>query len=327
MAETTILWLAWEKHTRNQSLSRQLGATLVQLDYPTKSRAARYGISVLQTLKWLWRWRNSTVIVQNPSLILTLIAVALRPLLRYQLAVDAHNAGIFPQEGTAPVLQRIANWVIRHTPYTLVTNRGLAEVITQLGGSPLVVPDPLPHLEQPTHSHSEPNSLVFICSWAADEPYLDVFNAAAALPHITFYVTGNAKGREKAYGKPLPTNIQLTGYLSETDFVQRLASSAVILDLTTREHCLVCGAYEAVECEKPFVLSATQATKAYFYKGGEYANNTAEGIRAAIERAFANLAQHQADVKDLKQELIVSWQSHLQTLQTQLNSPKKRPTV
>lgn len=306
------LWIAWENHTRNRSLSAELNAQLIQLDYPQKSRLMRYGYSVLQTISLLWHWRNKVVIAQNPSLILSLLCVVLRPALRYRLVIDAHNAGIFPKEGQSYWLQLIADWIIRHTAYTIVTNSGMAKIIEGKGGRPIVLPDPLPQLHPPTEITSLPNSVIFICSWAADEPFVEVFKAAELLPELTFYVTGKSKGREQAYGKPLPNNIKLTGYLPEPAYLNLLNSCDIVLDLTTREHCLVCGAYEAVSCKKPFVLSDNAATRAYFRLGGTYCDNSAASIASCLRTVQEDKANYVAQVETLHSTLQHEWQQSLE---------------
>ena len=91
-----------------------------------------------------------------------------------------------------------------------------------------------------------------------------MFKAAENITRYNLYVTGKSKGREQQYGKPLPANIKLTGYLPEPEYLSLLNACDLVLDLTTRDHCLVCGAYEAVSFNKPFVLSNNQATQGLF---------------------------------------------------------------
>ncbi|MFO1368196.1 MAG: hypothetical protein U1F46_04300 [Marinagarivorans sp.] len=313
--QAPLLWISWENHTRNRSLSAHLNAHLVQLDYPHARRVQRYALSLGKTLCLLWQWRNQVVIAQNPSIILSLLCVVLRPVLRYRLVIDAHNAGVFPKEGDSFWLQKIADLIIRNTAYTIVTNTGMAKIIEAKQGRPLVLPDPLPTLHAPAAKEPLANSVIFICSWAADEPFLEVFKAAEALPAITFYVTGKSKGREQQYGKPLPANIKLTGYLPEPEYLSLLNACDLVLDLTTRDHCLVCGAYEAVSFNKPFVLSNNQATQDYFRIGGTYCDNTAASIARCIEQVLSNKTDYIQQVEQLHTLLLQEWQNSLHTAQ------------
>ncbi|HEY6527945.1 MAG TPA: glycosyltransferase [Cellvibrionaceae bacterium] len=257
------------------------------------------------------QWRGKIVFAQNPSIVLCFLCVLLRPILRYRLVVDAHNAGVYPQEGKTFFMQKLADFIIRNTPFTIVTNSGIASAVALKGGRPLIVPDPLP----PAHGSSNKpiaRSVLFVCSWAADEPYLEVFKAAQTLPHVTFYVTGNSRGREAIFGSALPSNLVLTGFLAETDYFNLLASCSVVLDLTTREHCLVCGAYEAVSHGKPFVLSNNEATVDYFTTGGRYCDNTATSIAECVQDVLNNEQRYIENVEFLRATLSVNWPKHLE---------------
>ena len=311
----SILWIAWENHTRNRSLSAELHAHLVQLDYRHQNSPARYTHSICKTIALLWHWRGKVVIAQNPSIILSLLCIILRPLLRYRLVVDAHNAGVFPKEGQSLWLQKIADIIIRGTAYTIVTNQGMAKIIEEKNGRPIVLPDPLPTLHIPLSSKPLPHSVIFICSWAADEPFLEVFKAAEQLPELNFYVTGNSKGREQQFGRALPANIKLTGYLPELDYLQLLCSCDIVLDLTTRDHCLVCGAYEAVSCKKPFVLSNNQATQDYFRLGSTYCDNTAPSIASCLRKVYLDKDIYRKEVETLHSLLKKEWLQSLHKAQ------------
>ena len=77
--------------------------------------------------------------------------------------------------------------------------------------------------------------------------------------------------------------------------------------LTTADHTLTCGAYEAVAVGTPMVLSETTAIRSYFSKGAVYAAPTAQGIAAAIAAAGEQLQRLSNEVAQLAGELQVSW--------------------
>ena len=49
---------------------------------------------IAKTIVILLAKRPQILVVQNPSAFLTILAIILKPLLRYFLVVDAHNAGV-----------------------------------------------------------------------------------------------------------------------------------------------------------------------------------------------------------------------------------------
>jgi len=311
--KTQPLWITWESQVRNRSMSTQLGAQLLELDVgggPLK----RYAICIARTLTWAWRWRGGIVFVQNPSIVLCTLALLLRPLLRYTLIMDAHNAGIYPAEGTNSRLQRAADWLIARVDLVLVTNEGLARRVREVGGRPFVMPDPLPTLAAAAGKVGPAATVLFVCTWASDEPYLEVFKAAELLPDVTIHVTGRSKGRESALGRALPRNVILTGFVPRAEYERLLTSAHAVVDLTTREDCLVCGAYESVAAGAPFVLSNTKALREYFRIGGVHVANEAGAIATGIRAILNDYQGYRAAIEQLRRTLESEWNEQKRTL-------------
>src|SRR5690606_8220682 len=163
------------------------------------------------------------------------------------------------------------------------TNTALAEKVSSLYGRPLVIPDFLPDKEPrqpPLDIGTPPHTVTFICTYAPDEPYLEVFKAAGKLSElVNVYVTG--KIPEHIKKMDLPENVKLLGYLSEADYWEQLYRSHIVIDLTTMPDCLVCGAYEALAIEKPMILSRNSASVQYF-RSAITCNNSLEQIKDSI---------------------------------------------
>jgi glycosyltransferase involved in cell wall biosynthesis len=190
----------------------------------------------------------------------------------------------------------------------------------------VVLPDPLPPLTRPaTVDRLEGRlNILFICTWASDEPYLEVLRAAAMLdPEIRIYITGNSRGRERSFQGPLPPNVVLTGYVGEPEFQRLLFACDAVMDLTTRENCLLCGAYEATAAERPMVLSDTRCLRDYFDRGAVYADNTAAGIVAAVRELADNYSGLCRQIKQLRLERSEQWQESLQRLELALAAARR----
>lgn len=180
------IWIAWERHRRTESIAAMLGVRVFML-HSRAPRWRRVPEFIRRTIGILARERPKVLMVQNPSIILTAFALALRPLLRYRLVVDAHNAGVYrfekEQKYTAwllPVLHRFAD-------LTIVTNEHVARVVENNGGKTFVLLDPLPQFTDVADSarapaDSGPFIVTFICSYAADEPYREVYSATGLMP-------------------------------------------------------------------------------------------------------------------------------------------------
>jgi glycosyltransferase involved in cell wall biosynthesis len=150
-------------------------------------------------------------------------------------------------------------------------------------------------------------AVLFVCSWAPDEPIAAVLEAAELLagtdPDISITITGRPKLAATGWVGDLPRNVELPGYLSDHEFERRLAGCSVILDLTTRADCMVCGAYEAVSVGVPMILSNNEPTVRYFRKGALYTDNSAQDIARLILEARGRHTQLRQEVIELKDEL------------------------
>jgi glycosyltransferase involved in cell wall biosynthesis len=226
------------------------------------------------------------------------------------IVVDAHNAGVFPFEGKNWWANKIAEYLFKKATFTLVTNQALAKYVNKRGGRALILPDPLPEFENtppPMKLLGKSNAL-FICSFANDEPYQEVIKASKFISKdIYIYITGKYKGNVDDLKKNLPLNVILTGYLPENDFIQMLHSVDCVIDLTTRENCLVCGAYEAVAAGKVLIVSGTKTLREYFNKGTLYTDNTHKNIAEKIMISVRDKDKLVQEIKDLKIEKTIEW--------------------
>jgi glycosyltransferase involved in cell wall biosynthesis len=302
------IWFTWEVQRRNRSLARALGATLHEMIYKGNG-LARYLALSWRTFRVIRREQPRVIYYQNPSLILSALLATFRFLriTRAKLVGDFHNAGVHP-----PVMGFLVPWIVRHSDLVIVSNTNLEPAIHALGGRTLALPDPIPEL----HAHAAADrpriagfDVFFVCSWAPDEPIVEVLQAARllreTLPDAVVSITGRPRLEKIGWSEPVPENVRLAGFLSEAEFEQRLVSADLVLDLTTRADCMVCGAYEATSAEVPMVLSDNPPTRSYFRKGALFTDNSAASIAREILAAHARHAELRREVGALKRELLV----------------------
>lgn len=306
-------------------MSAALAVPLVVL----QSRAhwiLRYAVLSLRTILLLLRHRPALLFVQNPSLALAFLAVHYGRIVGIPVVADAHNGGLFPLDGKYSFANRLARHIIRHAALTLVTNENLKVYVENTGGAGYVLPDPLPsfHERQTKPRSSGQKQVVFICTYAHDEPYIEVIEAAKSLGEtVVTFVTGKVKENARKLIGELPGYVVLTGYLSDGEYLDLLLGADVIVDLTTREDCLVCGAYEAVAAGVPLVVSDTKALRDYFDRGVLYTDNSREDIRFKILEALKNNDMLRNQIRELKAERLASWER----LKVQLEQLLAKSTV
>jgi glycosyltransferase involved in cell wall biosynthesis len=127
--------------------------------------------------------------------------------------------------------------------------------------------------------------VVVIATFRRDEPIAAIVSAAAMMHDREFVLTGHASAFQRL-GIELPSNVQLTDYLPESRYWAVLAAASVVCDLTLKEDCLVCGAYEALSLGKPMVLTDDSATRALFGPAAVLARNDAGSIESALREAL-----------------------------------------
>jgi len=302
------VWITWENQRRNKTLSKELAVELHQLEANTH-RLLRYPLLIVRTFYTLLKTRPKIIFSQNPSIFLAMLVVLYGQVFRKTTVVDCHNAGIFPFDGKYWWATRMSYYIFRNSSLIIVTNDALKLYVEEQGGQAFILPDPFPELKGNSSLPLAGDlNFLLICSWAEDEPYEEVINAFSSLnKNWTLYITGNSKGREKNISGVLPDNVSLTGYISDKEFDDLLCSCDCVIDLTTREDCLVCGAYEAVSAGKPLILSDTRTLKDYFQGAAIYTENTVEHIRSAVTGAAENLSVAAKQVVDYRNKQKIQW--------------------
>lgn len=300
-------WITWEAHRRSRGLSSAFGASLHELD-ERGGRLRRYASCTWRTLSILWRARGSIVFVQSPSVALALLTTTVGRLMARIVVVDAHNGGIDPFEGRNRLFTWAAHCALRMSDLVIVTNSGLARRVERLGARAAVLTDPMPDLPQATpEADLAVTRILAICTWASDEPFRELIAAAALLPAgYELAITGRDRltDTERA---ALPPNVRLTGFVSESEYVRLLRGARAIVDLTTREDCLLCGAYEAISAHKALVVSDTQALRALLADAAVYCANDARSVAAGIVTAVRRADELQDLARTRDRTLRVQW--------------------
>lgn len=290
--------VTWEDHRRTRELCDALGLQLHALTFDG-GRWSRYLRLGTATLRLLASRRPRLVFVQNPSLVLALLVIVMRPFCgRYRILMDAHNEAVAPFTHTTwpiPIFSRLA---IRAVDVTIVTNSALADQVRAIGGRPQVLPDRLPTAPfraEPLPAQT-PMEVMVVATYAADEPISEIIEAARQLGSgFRFRFTGRETRLPKEQRERLPANVLQTGFLDERAYWQLMADSHIVLDLTLKPNCLVCGAYEALAMMRPMILTGNDATVdlfgrvAVFPADSSSAKDIAEAVRASHGR-YAELA-------------------------------------
>jgi len=312
------IWISWENHRRTTELTKHLKIPLFVIK-PNKNYFIKVVICSLKTIRLLLLHRPKKLFIQNPSILLNLLACWLKPIFKYKLIVDRHsNFKLYTEQSgsfTSQLFHKISQYTVKNSDLIIVTNDFLKELVEDWGGESIVLQDALPTLplkDDRAYKLKKGNiNIVFVCTYADDEPLDEVKEACKANPSVNFYITGKPKNTKQA---EWPNNVILTGFLQESEYQSLLNDSDIILVLTTIENLLLCGAYEAVSLKKPLITSNTKALVDYFYKGCVYCDNSAQGISDAIVEAIECKSQLEVAMLDYGIEIQELWNKKLENL-------------
>lgn len=317
-----IVWITWEDQARNRSLSARLGAE-IHVVLSGRRRLLRYAACSWRSLRIVWNRRPSVLIAQNPSIVLTGLMTLLKPFFGYALVIDAHYVGVVAPGGG--LLQRVLDFCNRRAHLVIVTNEAHKRLVEALGGRALVCEDPLPEIGQYAGaSAGSSKDVLFICSFDVDEPYAEVFRAAGLLQHegYVFWVSGNF--RRVGIDPADWPHLRLMGYVPEHEFYGRLARSQVVVDLTTYDDCLVCGAYEAMALEKPLVTSKTRALQQYFGGVAVFVDHSPRAIADGVRRAYETRDELGSRIREWRERISIDNAGKIGAIRALLDSPDSK---
>lgn len=221
--------------------------------------------------------------------------------------IDAHTAAFLLRRWK--YLQWLQCFLCRRALTTIVTNEHLAAHVESNGGHATIIRD-MPIIYEITErfSTNDKFSLAVVCSFNYDEPIEGIFQAAQQLPDIQFYMTGDPKYLIPALAKIVPENVTLTGFLSNSAYMSLLIQANAVLTLTTRDHTMLRGAYEAVYQGTPVIISDWPILKNAFSQGAIHVDNSSAQIVRAVREMQDHYDLYKADVLSLREKKYQEWE-------------------
>jgi glycosyltransferase involved in cell wall biosynthesis len=274
----------------------------------------KYVGQFVMTCWLLIRHRPTAVIVMSPPLFAAIAPLVYGWLFRRPFAMDCHTAAF-----THPRFKRLQwlqHWLERRASVNIVHNEALQALVEDHGGKTVLVKDvPVVYQETEHYPLSDGFNVAAVCSFNPDEPIEAIVEAAQNLPDIRFFLTGNPKHLASDVADSLPENLVLTGFISDAAYGDLIRRADVVMSLTTRDHTMLRGAWEAIYQGTPVIVSDWPVLKESFSQGSIHVDNSPESIAAAIRevRGRGQALRDQAEVaregrfarwKSTKQELL-----------------------
>lgn len=312
------VFISWVRHTtRSASLARGIGAENFFIDTGSSLGPLKYVPRALRTLRILVSLRPGAVFCMNPPYFLGMVAWLYCLLFRARFALDSHTAAFDQPEWVR--IGSLHRFLVRRAAVSTVTNAELARRVESMGGRAVVVSDIPYEMPEGTYEvEADRFTVCFCCTYANDEPILEVFEAARKLPDVRVYVTGNDKKATDEIRRAKPENVTLTGYLSNEAYAGLLRGVSAILVLTTRNFTMQRGGSEAVTVGKPLITSDWPVLREIFSQGTVHVDNTANGIQAGIEELRRDYDRYKKDIVELQEIRRQRWRTAKHELESLL---------
>jgi glycosyltransferase involved in cell wall biosynthesis len=283
----------------------------------------KYVLQTIATWRELWRDKAELVLVASPPIFAVLAVWVYCRLSGVHYIVDAHT-GVF-DDSRWTWLSRLSRFLSRGAAATIVTNSFLKNIVEDWGGLAIVIGDVPVEFPDVTPVDLGPGSHVAVINtFSQDEPLDEILIAARQLPDIQLHVTGNLRHSRNQWSESSPPNAHFTGWLSEERYAALLCSVDVVMCLTTHDHTMQRGAYEAMALDKPLITSDWNLLRETFHDGTIHVDNTAAAITAAVGRALANKYDMSIAMRKLGQERLSVFQRNLQHLRETVALPEDK---
>ncbi|MBX3439930.1 MAG: glycosyltransferase family 4 protein [Planctomycetaceae bacterium] len=307
------VFISWAPHcSRSDNIAARLGGESHLVYAPfwgshVLTVLIKYAVQSVRTLRILWSKRPQVVFVMVPPVF------ACGPVWLYCLlsggryVIDAHSGAFLnPRFRYVQWLQRFFS---RRAVATIVTNDYLRSVVEKWGANAVLVSDvPVEFAKANEVSLPDAFNVTVVSSFCADEP-TDVFlRAAAQTPQIQFHVTGDVRDLKPEFHALKPANVRFTGFLSHADYAGQMLGSDAVMALTTRDHTMQRGAYEAIYQGIPVITSDFNLLRKSFPKGTVFVRaDDAASIVDGIRRLQHDVDRYRREASELRLEKHARW--------------------
>jgi len=312
--------ISWAPYSRRSEMfARELGGThhcIHYLRFQSPPYAPfKYVLQSVKTLQVLAKERPDAVHVQNPPFVCGLVVASYGAIARTPYVIEHHSAAFGRAWAWAGPLQRL---IARRALTNIVTNEHWAGVVEAWGGSTIVMYDAFLDLPPGAPYEVRPGfNVAFVSVFAADEPVDAVVDAAALLPDVNFYITGDRRKARAATLERAPSNVTFTGFLEPNGaYLGLLRAVDAVIVLTTRDHTLQLAGCEAVAIGKPLVTSDWPYLRELFGPAASYVPPTPAALRDGIVDVRSRLEEKAGAVVAVRDRRRAEWRDRIAALRT-----------
>lgn len=309
------IFLVWARHhRRSELLANRFNAVIYYVFHGRMGRfldaPLRYMIQAWKSWSILTRERPTIIFVQNPPIFAVLIVWFYTRFFGGKYIIDSHTGAFLSSKWRWSV--GLHRFLSQSALLTFVHNKSQEKIVEKWGCSYYVLYDPVVDFpDKSKFSFVGQFNAVVVSSYEADEPLDVVFETAATLPEVTFYVTGDDSRCPPTLLKIRPENCILTGYIPYEQYSALIKGADIVIDLVDNGDTLLCGAFEALSAGTPLIVSDWEILRERFPIGTVYVPNTVDGLRMGVLKAKQESSQMKVDILVLRERHQDEWKQTL----------------
>lgn len=302
---TEKLFIEWAEYaSRADSLANAINAKTVFIGKVNKHRNIlislfSYPSKIWSNIKVINKNKPRVVYITNTHWIIAALNLILSKIYKHKLIFDSHSCAFDHEFFKYPLF--LSLYFAKLADLSIVTNENHLGLLEKNNAKAIIISD-IPFEDQLLTDKkinlSDKFNLLYICTFAPDEPYQEVIEAAKVSNNINIYITGKYE-RVDINPEDYP-HVNFTGFLSNQDYKTFLNNVDGIMTLTTRSDTMQRAGSEAISVGKPLITSNTKMLNKYFYQGTVFVENNAESIRLGFEKMFENYSNLESEIKNLR---------------------------
>ena len=309
-----IIYLAWAPYNRRaECFARELGAELCLISY-IKYRSpqlapVKYPMMAIKTFLVLCQKKPKVVFSMTPPLFCVFFVYLYCLYSKTKYVIDAHTGSLISEPWLT--LRFLHKFLCRKAVVTVVTNPYLVNLVQSWGAKSINMNPPVVFPKLPPKKLAGKQNVLFVNSFAPDEPLEEIIQVARSFNGIYFYVTGDLSKAPKKIISNVPKNVLFTGFVSYEEYIQLMISVDGVLCFTKRDHTLLSGGEEALFMGKPLLTFGFSFLRSFFNLGTVFVEPNIEAIRKGVIDLIQNrrkLSQEMMDLKDIK---LKNWEKDL----------------
>jgi glycosyltransferase involved in cell wall biosynthesis len=267
----------------------------------------RYLLASVRTVAYLVRRRPANVVVTSPPVPGALVTFLAARSVGARVLLDSHP-GSFGAQGDrhSGQLQWLQRFLTRRVTASLVAAPAWAEKVEAWGGRAVVVHEAPGRWTAAAHERHARLRALYVGRFAGDEPWREVLAAAAQLPDVDLFVTGQLEDCPEEDRATAAANVTFVGFLGPSDYRRAVDEADVVVTLTTEPSSVMRAAYEAVYAGRPLVVSDWPIARELFPTAVHVANRAAD-IAAGIGSVATHYAELAGQADDARRRQLDRW--------------------